>query len=463
MRDCAALVSSKNRDRGASLEAQFQASLTHCGSTSSRLLIALSGGLDSVVLLALAADWLKRGADTQNPRSETADSPLEMAVRAVYIDHGLQSQSAQWGKHCAKLCESLSVSFQTIKVSVDLDSGLSPEAAARDARYAALEAILSDDEYCCTAHHADDQAETLLIQLFRGAGVHGLAGMPACREFANGYLLRPLLNVSRAELYRYAQDQKLEWIEDPSNADTRYDRNFIRSEVLPLIAQRWPQVTRSLSRSAGHCGDAMQILNRTSVMDLQQSNSAISAAGSESVSATPAAELSVSHLQQLPLVRRKNAIRYWISDLGFRPPSDTQLRQIQTDLLDTDASGHIKFGTAQIARYQDNLFIGSPGQFDPAEDFEYQWQDRSKPLFIEETGWHLDASDRPQLTSCSGQTLTVRNRRGGERIQLPGRDHSVSVKSLLQERRVPPWQRSRLALVFSGDQLIDICGPEFYL
>jgi len=193
-------VNSKNPESSASLVARFQTSVdrltsadvsTDTAAEKPALLIALSGGLDSVVLLSLAA-----GSETRN----------QCSVRAVYIDHGLQAQSVRWGSFCASLCNELGVEYKSVSVSVDLKSGLSPEAAARDARYEALSMQLQAGEYLCTAHHADDQAETLMLQLFRGAGVHGLASMPERREFGHGYLLRPLLHCSRGDIERYASD-----------------------------------------------------------------------------------------------------------------------------------------------------------------------------------------------------------------------------------------------------------------
>ena len=400
------------------------------------LVIALSGGLDSVVLLTMASRWQQLAGGN---------------VRAVYIDHQLQSQSGEWGEHCASLCKPLNVPFSVQKVSVDLQSGLSPEASARDARYLAFEHLIETDELLCTAHHADDQAETLLLQLFRGAGVKGLGGMPEYRRLGRGYLVRPLLSLSRDTLARYADDNQLLWREDPSNTDTRYDRNFVRHELIPVIASRWPGVSGSLTRTASHCRDAVSVVNDQAAFDLYGT-------GSETSSV-----LALEQLQSLSVVRCKNALRYWINNNGFLAPSQAQLEQILRDLIDADNESHgrISFGEAQIARYRHHLFIGTKGEFDPAPDFEYQWHNINEPLRIHEAGWTLDSASRPRLQRYAGQLLTVRNRRGGEKWQTVR--HHVSVKNLLQERHVPPWQRSRLALVFCGDELIDICGPEFQL
>lgn len=440
-RNCAVSVSSKNPDSGVSLEARFLNVLERATSSIEQppdLLIALSGGIDSVVLLSLTAK-LK----TQN----------RCDVRAVYIDHGLQSESAAWAEHCARCCKSLSVGFESIAVEVDLQSGLSPEAAARDARYGALKKVLHQGEYLCTAHHADDQAETLLLQLFRGAGVNGLAAMPEVCKFGVGYLLRPLLQTSQCEITTYAETHGLTWCEDPSNSDLRYDRNYLRHELLPGLEKRWPQVTQRIARSAAHCAEALTLSSELAVLDLQSAGRAV----------TEKNQLSVSLLHSLGAVRRKNLVRHWVSAQGYQTPSTVQLQQLLSDLVEASSERHgrVSFGDAEVARYQDDLYIGRRGAFDLLPDFEYQWLRSDAPLFIQELNWQLDANSRNNLKPFIGKPLTVRNRRGGERWRPDPSGHSVSVKSLLQQHRVPPWLRSRILLVFHDDVLIDICGPGF--
>ena len=440
MSGCAVSVNSKKADHNDSLDARFSASIDRFippGSASKDLLIGVSGGVDSVVLLTLAANWQKQP---------------QRSVRAVYIDHGLQSQSEQWLQHCQQLCAGLAVEFHTRHVKVSLDTGLSPEAAARDARYGALRQMISHGEYLCTGHHANDQAETLLLQLFRGAGVSGLAAMPECCEFGQGYLARPLLNVTRDEIEHYAKNRQLHWCEDPSNQSLDYDRNYIRHKVLPVIEQRWSGAANMLCRSAAHCAEADALLHELAAKDLAR-------ADAECVSNPQ--KISVSKLQSLSLPRCKNALRHWITSSGFQPPSQAQLQQIVGSLVNAsdDSHGLVNFGSAQVARYSGQLYIGIRGSFEQAPDFEYQWSDREHPLVITEAGWTLQIGSHPALQSTTVQSLTVRNRRGGERWRSAGAEHSVSVKSLLQQRRVPPWQRSRLALVYDGDTLLCICGP----
>lgn len=201
-----------------------------------RLIVGYSGGLDSHVLL--------HGLAMHRPYW------LTQKLEAIYVDHGLQTASAVWGEHCAEVCRDLNMPFRVLKIDARPVPGESPEAAARRARYAALAAELGFDSALLTAHHRDDQAETLLLQLLRGAGPYGLAAMPAVSRLGQGRLLRPFLEVDRAELLAYAGKHGLRWIEDASNTDTGFDRNYLRHRVLPLLRERWPAVNRTLSRSA---------------------------------------------------------------------------------------------------------------------------------------------------------------------------------------------------------------------
>ncbi len=456
VRNCEVSVSSKKPSSGVSLETRFLNTLGRVTSNAEKkteLLIALSGGVDSVVLLSLAA-----GLDKQNLCS----------VRAVYVDHGLQKQSVAWGDHCASLCETLAVSFEFVAVDVDLQSGLSPESAARDARYSAMKTMLRADEYLCTAHHAEDQAETLLLQLFRGAGINGLASMPEVRDFGAGYLFRPLLQASQSEIIDYAKLRNLSWVEDPSNTDLRYDRNFLRHELLPMIEQRWPQVAQRISRSAAHCAEAVVLTSELAVKDFLSRDANSHDVNSKVISSHDVnllGKMSVSQIRSLSHVRQKNLLRHWISSQGFQTPSTVQLEQLLKDLVHgkEEGQGCVAFGAAEVARYQDNLCLAKRGSFDSLADFEYQWVCSDVPLFIAELDWQLDAVARDNLKPFIGKTLVVRNRRGGERWRPDPAGRSTSVKSMLQQRGVPPWLRSRILFVFHDQVLVDICGPNFEL
>jgi len=219
-----------------------------------RYVIAFSGGLDSTVL----AHALARNSDVP-----------DVPVLAIHVDHALQTDSANWSKHCAQIAAELEIDFRSLLVDVQLESGKGPEASARDARYAALSAELSNDDWLLSAHHREDQAETLLLNLIRGSGPAGVAGIGDVRRIGPGWLVRPMLNVDRADIELYANDMGLHWIEDPSNEDQRFDRNFLRHEVLPRLKSRWPDIAARLQRSAGHAGEASQLLIELAAIDLE--------------------------------------------------------------------------------------------------------------------------------------------------------------------------------------------------
>ena len=222
-----------------------------------RYLLALSGGLDSVVLLHVLRTLKMNGGVTE--------------LRAMYVDHGLQTDSATWSQHCQRVCAQLEVPYLTQRVTVQSDSK-GVEAAAREARYAVLAQVCEPDETLVTAHHRDDQVETLILNLMRGSGVRGLGGISFKRRVHGKMLLRPMLTVARDSIRGYAEKHQLNWIEDPSNQDTLYNRNFVRHEVMPLLWSRWPSVDSSLAKTASHCGDADELLSTLAQLDLERAN-----------------------------------------------------------------------------------------------------------------------------------------------------------------------------------------------
>ncbi len=407
-----------------------------------RLAIAYSGGLDSHVLLhALAA------LRTTHP----------LRLSAVHIDHGLAPQSGAWSRHCLAVCQALEVPLVLESVQVAHDSGEGTEAAARRARYAALARHVGPGDVLLTAHHQDDQAETLLLQLLRGAGVQGLAGMRETVDFAAGRQLRPLLGFPRAALRGYAESAGLHWIEDPSNTDVGYRRNRLRHDVLPLLTQQWPQAAALLARTAQHAGDAALLLDELAAADLRACRGQASAS-----------VLSVSALRALSPARQRNVLRYWLRTRGFLAPSTQHLENVVGQLADTPRTGHGRFawpGT-EIRRYRDQLHV-MPPLMPLAPGLAVAW-DLTQPLTLVELGGCLRATpvqgqgiSRARL---AGTPVQVRTRRGGEVCRLPGRVHHHKLKKLLQERGVAPWWRERLPLIYSGDELVAVadlwvCAP----
>lgn len=417
----------------AAFAAALETQIGRLDSDNPSLVVAYSGGLDSHVLLLAAKRW--------------CDSHASASLRAVYVDHGLQECSSDWAAHCARECNALAVAFQAVTATVVKNTGDSPEQAARNARYAVLTDELDTGEILLTAHHADDQAETLLLQLLRGAGVNGLAAMPDCKPFAGGWLMRPLLSVSREQLQTAAQALELSWVEDSTNLDTRFDRNYLRHEILPRLRSRWPAMATSFSRSASHCAEAAAVLRDIAAKDAESDSNV----------------MAIETLLSLSESRRRNVLRSWIEYHGFTMPSAIKLQHIESDLVmaSADSSGQVLFGEAQLRRHRGNLYIGTSDDFKEVLPFVYQWVDCSQPLLIEETGQRLTAADLPDYWAASGQTLVVRSRQGGESICLSGHKHTHSVKGLLQQQGQPLWQRSRLPFVWCNDQLIGIVGVGF--
>ncbi len=412
--------------------------------------VAYSGGLDSHSLLhALAA--------------LRAVTPLRLL--AVHVDHGLQAASTEWSRHCLQVCAGLEVPCRVERLEVRPLRGEGLEAAARDARYAALARHLSGDAVLVTGHHQDDQAETVLLQLLRGGGVHGLAGMPQVAPFASGRMARPLLGFSRAALRTYALDQGLAWIEDPSNIDPRYRRNRLRQELIPQLEMYWPSVQAVLARSAVHASETAQLLDEVGALDLDR---CLARDIRDTCGQRRSAPLSVTALTVLSPARRRNVLRYWMRTEGFLAPSAAHLEEIERQLAHQPVSRHarITWPQTEIWRYRDELHLMVP-MAAMAADLELGWDLRA-PLVIPGTGCRL----RPMqawgrglaLERLAGRAVQVRLRRGGESCRLPGRAHHQKLKKLLQARGIEPWLRDRLPLVYVDGELaaaadLWVCEP----
>jgi tRNA(Ile)-lysidine synthase len=381
------------------------------------LVIALSGGLDSTVLLHLAA----------------GDPALRArGLRALHVDHGLHPDSARWAGACGDACAALGVAFESRRVAVR-ERGDGLEAAARAARHAAFLESQREGELIVLAHHRNDQAETLLLRLLRGSG-DGLGAMRALRPFGRGWLWRPLLALPRAQLHDHAVQHGLRWIEDPSNASEHHDRNFLRHQVLPGLAQRWPQADASFARSAGLLATQEDLLAAEDAKRLAQ------------VQGFDPATLSVPALMAQAPGWRHRLLRRWVADRGLPMLSGQALETLCAELLPArpDARAEFAWSGAVIRRWRDLLHAGRPLPPLPA-DFSADWDGRG-PLA-------LPGGDRLQLSPAHAfeAPLRVRARTGGERLVLPGRTHSSELKHVLQDLGVPPWQRARLPLLFAPD------------
>ena len=390
--------------------------------------VAYSGGLDSTVLL----HWLA-----------AQPAVRERGLRAVHVHHGLQVQADHWAAHCRATCEALGLPLDVRRVRVAAEAGLGPEAAARQARRASFATVLQSGEWLALAQHRDDQAETFLLRALRASGPDGLAAMRPLAPFAAGLLWRPLLDTPRAALLAWAQAHGLRWIEDPSNADTALDRNFLRHRLLPLLRERWPQADAAFARSAALCADTTGLLDDTDRAALEACR-------------VDVATLRASSLLALPAPRRARVLRCWIDSLKLPPLPAAGLDAIERELLDAraDAQARFHWHDADVWRWRDLLHAQRHRAPLPA-GWHCDW-DGSAPLALPGGGRLLllpqgggDLAHRP---------MRVHARRGGERIRLPGRAHSHALKHVLQQRDVPPWQRERLPLLSDPDGTLLAAG-----
>jgi tRNA(Ile)-lysidine synthase len=383
--------------------------------------VAFSGGMDSTVLL----HWLASG-----PALRAG------GLRALHVDHGLHPDSGAWAAHCADTCRQLGIDFESRRVAVDAAGG-GLEAAAREARYHALAEGLRPGERVALAHHRDDQAETVLLRLLRGAG-DGLAAMRPLRRFGGGWLWRPLLALPREALADYARRHGLAWIEDPSNAGEQADRNFLRLRVLPVLAGRWPGASANLARSASLMATQADLLGEGDARRLAQ------------VQGLDEATLSVPALLALAPAWRDRVLRHWLASLALPPLPATGLRAITDELLPAREDGEPAFAWsgAVVRRWRDLLYAG-PALPPLPVDYAATWDGR-EPLALP-TGDVLSLSP----SGAFDAPLAVRARQGGERLVLPGRSHSSELKHLLQDLGLPPWLRARLPLLYGpGGELL---------
>ncbi|MFJ3447757.1 tRNA lysidine(34) synthetase TilS [Pseudomonas sichuanensis] len=393
--------------------------------------IAFSGGLDSTVLLHLLADYV---------RNHPAP-PL----RAVHVHHGLQAVADAWPAHCKTVCDALGIELDVIRVQVA--PGASLEQAARDARYAAFEKLLAPGAVLFTGQHRDDQAETLLFRLLRGAGLRGLSAMPEVRPLGQGGLVRPMLKLSREQLQAYARSKGLAWVDDPSNTDTTFARNYLRGEVLPLLRQRWPQAEASLARSAEHLGEALGLLDELAAADLA------AACGNAPLPWLGLDSLDLATLAALSPARQRNALQYWLGRRTRLP--DSRHWAGWNDLRDAaaDARPVWRLTDGELQRSHGRIWWLS-GEWQRAPSAEPAWHDPTQPLALPGNG-HVRLAAQ---SAAAG--LRIAYRQGGEVLDLPGRGRR-DLKRLLNELQIPHFVRPRLPLLYQGERLLAVANlPE---
>lgn len=397
------------------------------------LLVGYSGGLDSTVLLHLLA----------------ADAGLRAhGLRAIHVHHGLDPRADDWAAHCAAECAALGIPLTMVRATVPRDGGEGLEAAARRVRHDAFGAALGEGEILALAHHRDDQAETFLLRALRGSGSDGLGAMRPWREYGRGWLWRPLLDLPRDALLAHARRVGLRWIEDPSNACEAHDRNYLRHQVLPRLAARWPRAAAALAQAAALQREATELLDQGDAEALAR------------VRSLDPACLDADALRALGPPRRARVLRRWIAEAGLPPLPAEGVARIQRELLAEAPGEAARFGwrDAEVRRWRGLL-----------------WAGRRRPL--PPGGTRLDWDGRTPLAWPGGGTLrlapapgddgsadppappfVVHPRAGGERITLPGRAHSHALKHVLQELGVPPWVRERLPLLSHPDGTLLAAG-----
>ncbi|NKC14770.1 MAG: tRNA lysidine(34) synthetase TilS [Gammaproteobacteria bacterium] len=384
--------------------------------------IAWSGGADSTALLLLALECKMRGFLND--------------VRALHVDHGLHPDAGHWARHCRENADRLGVLLQVCRVSVARAQGV--EAAAREARYRAFAEVMAPGEGVVTAHHQDDQAETLVLRLMRGAGVAGLASMQAARPFANGWLLRPLLDVPGALLKGWLEERGVSWIDDPMNCDPHLDRIYVRQHVLPLLQARWPAATRLLARAAKHQAQAARALDGMYC----------------------AKELTSTALAAMAPAERVPALRAWLRANAVPSPSARKLAEMVRQMAEArrDKNPAIRFGRHCLRRYRGTLYVERDApNIQPGT--RYAWRGEARLELPAGVFWAKrctgEGLDERLAHSCHAE---LRFREGGERCRLSGAKTTRSLKSLLQEWGIPPWERQRLPLVYLDGQLAAVPG-----
>ena len=402
--------------------------------SGSSILLGLSGGMDSVVLLHVLHALAPR---------------FSWRISALHVHHGLSRNADAWADFCIELCARYNVALQVEHVNIaPLRDEHGVEAAARKLRHGAFASQSCD--FVALAHHADDQAETLLLQLLRGAGIRGAAAMPLLKSptAPNLATLRPLLNIQRSELLAYARQQGLHWVEDESNADDYYPRNFLRRHVLPQLEEKFPAYRDTLSRSAQHFAEAGELLDELAHLDAQ--------------GWTKGDPLDIACLRTLSLSRAKNLVRYFLHTCGAPMPQAAQLDDMLHQLLGAreDASVCIQFGGWQVRCYQNKAYaLPAPGAFD--QNFMLFWQGESE-LFWPASNMNLHFTQTLgqgiSLKNLQRSAVTIRLRTGGESLRPHPKAATRSLKNLLQELHVPPWQRERFPLFFCGDELVSVVG-----
>lgn len=395
------------------------------------LWLAFSGGLDSTVLVHLLASQIPK-----------------LPLKLIHINHQLHGDADNWALHCQQFATVLDLPFTTIKVDVNVH-GLGLEAAARQARYDAIAKHIGKKALLLTGQHQQDQAETLMLQLLRGAGNRGLSAMAFASDWQTMTILRPLLDIDRATLAEYARYHQLEYLDDPSNDDISIQRNYLRQQIWPLLQKRWPALNQTLSRSAGHLNEAQSLLDELAVADLQTA---------EADKTT--ASLNCQALLTLSPARQRNALRSFLHQLLMPLPTTAVLQRMLDEVCAAkiDAQPLVEWSELEARRFAGRLYIQQ--KLPPIVADWQQTLHAPESLLLPDgqyLNWQPVASGGMSLAIIK-QGLVVRFRQGGEKIQLAGHLQHHDLKNCLQNWQVSPWQRKRIPLLFANAELVAVSG-----
>jgi tRNA(Ile)-lysidine synthase len=404
------------------------------------LWVGYSGGMDSHVLLHALSEL---------------QSEYGFNLEAIHVNHGLTPQADMFALHCQKVCERLGIRYHLSTVNIPQVAKKSLEEAAREARYAAFKTKIQPDHYLVTAHHADDQAETFLLQLLRGAGTKGLSAMPTLSTLGQGWLWRPLLPLSRELLSTYAFIHRLEWIEDESNTSLQFDRNYLRQQVIPSLKKRWPHFSKSVCQSAEHCAEAEALIEEHTKQNYKN--------------IAENRKLNLEKLRSLSKVERHHVLRHWLRKKGFPTPGRVHLQQFEQQFMQSrnDAEPQLVWSCVQLRRYQNYLYaLPKNYQTPPTERFVWHLQE---PLTLPNNlGTLIAEAIEARGIRCetfkTKQIIEVNFRQGGELIQLAGNQHHHKLKKYWQKWKIPPWERDRVPLLYIDGKLAQVLvGVENYI
>jgi tRNA(Ile)-lysidine synthase len=397
------------------------------------LALGLSGGVDSVALLSAL--------------TELAPA-MRFSLRAVHVNHGISPSAARWAEFCTQLCAGFRVPFQLETVDIGPYRNLGLEGAARRARYEAFARV--DADFIVLAQHRDDQAETLLLRLLRGAGLRGLAAMSPLRVLpgTRARLLRPLLGMSRAEIESFARRRGLEWVEDESNVDTLRRRNFLRHEVFPILERQFPAARATIARTATHLAEARELLDEMARGDFERCGGG--------------SAIDIAILHRLGEARAKNVLRHWCETRGIEPLSAARTAELLRQLRESRSDARFSLAGPgwTFLRYREKLYLQRAAEAIERNLREVWDGGNALPMlslggvlkFKPEEGRGLS------LARLRAARVTVRVRQGGERLQLDSRRPRRTLKNLFQEQGIPPWRRDALPLIFCGEELVSVPG-----